>query len=127
LLLIISQLKPVYAIEEQGNFITIKLKGLKVVISKNPFRISYYNKANQLLIAENKASQGNMEGASLNFSVSPDEVFYGGGSRALGMNRRGNRLKLFNEPHYGYQNRAEVLNYSLPVYDLIQKICSTFR
>lgn len=107
--------KPVFAMEEQGNFINIKLKGLKVVISKNPFRISYYNKANQLLITENKASQGNMEGASLNFSVSPDEVFYGGGSRALGMNRRGNRLKLFNEPHYGYQNRAEVLNYSLPV------------
>ena len=115
-----------FLVEEQGNLLSLKLKHLKIGISKNPFRISYYNKANQVLIAENKGYQELEQGAALNFSVSPGEIFYGGGARALGMNRRGNRLKLSNEPHYGYETRAEVLNFSLPVFISSKKYAVLF-
>jgi oligosaccharide 4-alpha-D-glucosyltransferase len=41
---------------------------------------------------------------------------YGGGARALGMNRRGHRLRLYNQAHYGYGTYSELLNYSLPLF-----------
>jgi alpha-glucosidase (family GH31 glycosyl hydrolase) len=31
------------------------------------------------------------------------------------MNRRGNRLELYNRAHYGYEERSELMNYTLPI------------
>jgi len=33
----------------------------------------------------------------------------------LGMNRRGNRLQLYNRAHYGYETKAELMNYCIPL------------
>ena len=43
------------------------------------------------------------------------EALYGGGARAVGMNRRGNRLQLYNRAHYGYETRAELMNFCIPL------------
>jgi oligosaccharide 4-alpha-D-glucosyltransferase len=45
----------------------------------------------------------------------PGEQLFGGGERALPLNRRGYRFDLYNGPHYGYGEGAENLNYSVPV------------
>ncbi|WAC01376.1 hypothetical protein N7U66_15100 [Lacinutrix neustonica] len=52
---------------------------------------------------------------TISFNIKKDEVLYGGGARALGMNRRGHRLQLYNKAHYGYENRSELMNFTLPI------------
>ncbi len=47
--------------------------------------------------------------------LQPDEQFFGGGERALPLNRRGQSIVLNNNPWYGYGEGADQLNYSVPV------------
>jgi len=54
------------------------------------------------------------EGKRVRFPLLPGERFYGGGERALPLNRRGYRLSLNNNPWYGYGEGADNLNYSVP-------------
>lgn len=110
-------------VSNKGNFITLETSGISVKIQKSPFQISYY-KGNELLISE-KNGYGTYENGeinnhpqnfeTLNFNLSPDEVLYGTGSRALGMNRRGNRLMLYNRAQYGFETHAPLLNFTMPI------------
>ncbi|WP_165917143.1 glycoside hydrolase family 31 protein [Flaviaesturariibacter aridisoli] len=54
--------------------------------------------------------------AGFRFALAPDERWYGGGERALPLNRRGYRLALNNNPWYGYGEGADNLNYSVPFF-----------
>ena len=47
-------------------------------------------------------------------ALHPQEQIFGGGERALPLNRRGYHFDLYNGPHYGYGEGAENLNYSVP-------------
>jgi len=49
-------------------------------------------------------------------ALQPGEEIFGGGERALPLNRRGYRLNLYNAPNYGYGEGAENLNYSVPFF-----------
>ena len=44
------------------------------------------------------------------------EKIYGGGERALPLNRRGYRFNLYNNPWYGYSEGADNLNFSVPFF-----------
>jgi oligosaccharide 4-alpha-D-glucosyltransferase len=68
--------------------------------------ISSYTNINEVFVS------GKERGFSM--LLQPDEMIYGGGERALPMNRRGYRLPLNNNPWYGYQLGADALNYSMP-------------
>jgi oligosaccharide 4-alpha-D-glucosyltransferase len=48
------------------------------------------------------------------FPLQEDEMIFGAGERALPLNRRGYRLRLYNNPWYGYGEGADQLNYSVP-------------
>ena len=48
------------------------------------------------------------------FLLRDGEKIFGGGERALPMNRRGYRFNLYNNPWYGYGEGADNLNYSVP-------------
>ncbi len=50
----------------------------------------------------------------LRFALQAGEKIMGAGFRALPMDRRGERLKLYNEPHYGYGMGSPDLNFSIP-------------
>jgi len=50
----------------------------------------------------------------LSFPLAPGEKIFGGGERAVPLNRRGYRLPLYNNPWYGYSEGADALNYSVP-------------
>ncbi len=86
-----------------------------VIIDKAPFKISYYTKGEKLIISEKAGYVKNDSLETIQFNLKPEEVLYGGGARALGMDRRGNRLQLYNRAHYGYENRSELMNYTLPI------------
>lgn len=101
-------------IQERAQDILIKTKGLYVTITKAPFQISYYYK-DKLIISEKAGYVKNDSLETIQFNLTKDEVLYGGGARALGMNRRGNRLQLYNRAHYGYETRSELMNFTLPI------------
>ncbi len=48
--------------------------------------------------------------------LKPGEQIFGGGERALPLNRRGYKLELYNAPWYGYGEGADRLNYSVPFF-----------
>jgi len=99
-----------------------------VKIQKSPFQISYYYK-DKFITSEKRGYykskhepmdmvKGNIVADStekIEFNLSKEEVLYGGGSRALGMNRRGHRLPLFNRAHYGYETHSELMNFTMPI------------
>ena len=52
----------------------------------------------------------------LSFMLKKDEMIFGGGERALPMNRVGYKFNLYNSPNYAYGVGAENLNYSVPFF-----------
>lgn len=114
---------------EEELFLELNAKNLKIRIQKSPFQISYFDKNNELLFSEKNGYskikhiplekvKGNIIADSLeviDFNISADEILYGGGARVLGMNRRGNRLALYNRADYGYEKRSELMNFTLPI------------
>jgi oligosaccharide 4-alpha-D-glucosyltransferase len=50
------------------------------------------------------------------FNMQEGEKIYGGGERALPLNRRGYRFNLYNNPWYGYSEGADNLNFSVPFF-----------
>jgi oligosaccharide 4-alpha-D-glucosyltransferase len=51
-----------------------------------------------------------------NFALQKDEMIFGGGERALPLDRRGYHFNLYNNPWYGYGEGADNLNYSVPFF-----------
>lgn len=103
-----------FIIKEEANTLTIESSGIKVLVTKKPFKLSFYH-FSDLLISEGAGYQWSDSNQQVSFKLTPDEVLYGGGARVLGMNRRGNRLQLYNRAHYGYETHSELMNYTLPV------------
>ena len=92
----------------------IATAGISVEITKSPFQLSYFYKGKPL-ISERKGYVKNEKNEVLDFNLTKNEVLYGGGARALGMNRRGNRLQLYNRAHYGYETHSELMNFTIPL------------
>lgn len=99
---------------EDDQAIQFKTKGISVKISKSPFQIAYFYH-DKLLIAENKGYIKADTAEIINFKLDTTEALFGGGERVLGMNRRGNRLQLYNRAHYGYETHSVLMNYSIPM------------
>lgn len=97
------------------NSLTLLTKGITVVINKSPFKITYSNLGKVLLSEKIGYTKVNDSTETLSFNLDNSEALYGGGARALGMNRRGNRLQLYNRAHYGYETKAELMNFCIPL------------
>jgi alpha-glucosidase (family GH31 glycosyl hydrolase) len=120
--------------KESTDYLEIKTNALEVQITKSPFKISYYKKG-ELLLSEKlgyikrkheplERVKGNIVYDStevLQFNINSTEKLYGGGARVLGMNRRGNRLALYNRADYGYETRSELMNFTIPIVISSQK------
>lgn len=101
-------------LETSETTINYSTKDISVTIQKQPFQISYFHN-NQLVISEKNGFQKNESGFNIQFNLTDDEMLYGGGARALGMNRRGYRLQLYNRAHYGYETHSELMNFTMPI------------
>jgi alpha-glucosidase len=88
--------------------------GIEVTIQKKPFNISYSYKGKPI-ISEGKGYHNTAYGEGIQLNITKDEVLYGGGARALGMNRRGHRLQLYNKADYGYETESKLMNYTMPL------------
>lgn len=94
--------------------ISLVTNNITVVINKAPFRITYSNQG-KVLLSEKTGYIKKDSTEILQFNLDNSEMLFGGGARALGMNRRGNRLALYNRAHYGYETRAELMNFCIPL------------
>jgi len=101
-------------IKSDKNNIHFATNGIDVSVQKAPFKIAYSYKTKELLSEKNGYTKKDSTEV-LDFNLDATEVLYGGGARALGMNRRGNRLKLYNRAQYGYETRAELMNFCIPL------------
>ena len=99
---------------ETANEVVLMTGEIVTKVQKSPFQIKYYHN-NKLLISEAKGYVKNDSLETIDFNIKSNEILYGGGARVLGMNRRGNRLKLYNKAHYGYETRSELMNYTMPI------------
>ncbi|WP_292946834.1 TIM-barrel domain-containing protein [Olleya sp. UBA1516] len=99
---------------ETASEISFQSEKLTVKITKTPFHISYWKDGKEVTSVKN-GYQKTDAFETISFNLKSDEVLYGGGARALGMNRRGNRLELYNKAHYGYEDRSELMNYTMPM------------
>ena len=96
------------------NSIILHTKGITVIVNKSPFNI-VYNSKKKLLFSEKLGYSKKDSTETISFNLDNFEALYGGGARALGMNRRGNRLQLYNRAHYGYETKAELMNFCIPM------------
>jgi oligosaccharide 4-alpha-D-glucosyltransferase len=96
------------------NTLDITTTGITITIKKAPFQISYFNSRDELF-SEKLGYTKKDSTETISFNLDDSEVLYGGGARALGMNRRGNRLQLYNRAHYGYETKAELMNFCIPI------------
>ncbi|WP_166382235.1 TIM-barrel domain-containing protein [Polaribacter sp. 11A2H] len=109
----------------ESNFFS---EGISVLVKHKPFQIIYTY--NDEVVTSEKAGyfksehqpmdlvKGNIvadKTEKIEFNLTADEVLFGAGSRALGMNRRGNRLPLYNRAQYGYETHAELMNFTIPL------------
>jgi len=123
-----------FEFKQSTDYLEIKTTELEIQIVKSPFKISYYKKG-ELLLSEKlgffkrkheplEKVKGNIVYDStevIQFNINSTEKLYGGGARVLGMNRRGNRLALYNRADYGYETRSELMNFTIPIVISSQK------
>lgn len=115
-------------LNDTGTIVQFSSEGIQVNIQKTPFKITYVYKGEEVVSEKRgyfkdaheslELVKGNIVADSterIEFNLNSKEILYGGGARALGMNRRGNRLALYNRAHYGYETKSELMNYTLPI------------
>ncbi len=100
--------------QKNKDFFQINSKTVSIKIQINPFQISYLKNGKTFLSEKNGYIKKDSSEV-LDFNLASDEILFGGGARALGMNRRGNRLQLYNRAQYGYETRAELMNFCIPM------------
>lgn len=110
-----SQEKNKVKLSDEIGALMLFSKEITVLIDKAPFKISYLTNG-EIILSEKNGYAKNENNETIEFNISPEEKLYGGGSRALEtMNRRGNKLQLYNRASYGYQTHADLMNFSIPV------------
>lgn len=82
-------------------------------IQIEPFQISYWYQGRQ--ISSEAMGYQLKETPQIQLNLSEQEQLMGAGARALGMNRRGYRLQLYNRAHYGYETHSELMNFTMPI------------
>lgn len=104
-----------FRVRETKSEIWLNAGDLAIKVSKVPFVVSYYRKG-ELLFAENRGFSKTDTSHQVSLKITAEEVLYGGGTRVLGMNRRGHRLPLYHKAQFGYETHAPQMNFCLPVF-----------
>ena len=101
-------------IKDSESVLKLLAGNIEINIEKIPFQVRYYH-SNKLIVSEKTGFHKTATHDAINFNINETEVLYGGGARALGMNRRGNRLELYNKANYGYESTSALMNFCMPI------------
>ena len=95
--------------ENISNAVNIKaLAGHHIIVTANNSSVTVAGKVIHIF------QQNEYRGFSI--PLAENEKIFGGGERALPLNRRGYKFSLYNNPAYGYSNGADALNFSVPFF-----------
>jgi oligosaccharide 4-alpha-D-glucosyltransferase len=102
------------AIRDREDSIELSIEGLAAVVEKSPVRVRFL-RGGKPLVAEEHGYYAHETIRGLRFALHDDEKILGGGQRVLGMDRRGQRMPLYNRAAYGYTTEDEdQMYYGLP-------------
>ena len=101
------------AVTETPVSILFMIDGLTAVVNKSPVRVSFL-KDGEPLIAEEHGYFAYETSRGFRFQLDDNEKILGGGQRVMGMDRRGQRMPLYNKASYGYETEANQMYYSVP-------------
>lgn len=101
------------AVAESDISISFSIDGLTAVVSKSPVHITYLRNG-EALLAEDSGYFANETLRGFRFELDDGEKILGGGQRVLGMDRRGQRMPLYNKAHYEYRTESSQMYYGLP-------------
>lgn len=100
-------------VEQDANALRISTGPFQAVISKTNTTVAYFLNGEKIVQEEHGYfAHDTMRG--FRFALSEGEKILGGGQRVVGMDRRGQRLPLYNQPHYGYSTESDQMYYGLP-------------
>jgi oligosaccharide 4-alpha-D-glucosyltransferase len=99
--------------EEDSLSTILRTDSLIVSFNKTTLEIIFCDNKNRL-ITTSKGFFSDSIYSGFRFSLTQKEMIFGGGEGAIPINRRGYRLHLDNEPHWGYSWGEENLNFTVP-------------
>lgn len=104
------------AATESADKITLSwAEGKQVVITRKPMRFTFYHAGKPVLSdADGLFFDKKEKVLGVRFKQSPNEHFYGTGSRSLPLDRHGQRVYTYNTARYAYSMGEKVLNMSIP-------------
>ncbi len=105
--------------EKPGN--RLKLGDTELMVFQNPFNLALIRKNHPILTLERGFFFDDRDSllgpvTGLRLQLEKGEEIYGGGSRAIPTNRRGERFYLYNTANYGYTYGETALNISIPFF-----------
>lgn len=110
-----TPLNPVVSFTEFPEYMEYKTRNIKLRINKNPI-LFYYFRGDTVVMQDFTGIFKNDTYRGMKLKLNKDEKIYGGGSRALPLNRRGYMLNMFNENTYLYEYGINVLNTCIPFF-----------
>ncbi len=107
-----SKLIP-WKIKERKDTIQLQSNDVEIVVNRQPFSLQFWYR-DQLKTQEEIGVFAHRTVRGFRFALKPGEKLMGGGQRVMGMDRRGQRMPLYNRAHYGYGTESNQMYYSLP-------------
>ncbi len=101
------------ALSESREGLWFGTDSLRVHIQQTPLSLAFY-RGKELLVQEEAGLFVQDALRGFRFNLDDDEKLLGGGQRVLGMDRRGQRMPLYNKAHYGYETESNQMYFSLP-------------
>ena len=102
--------KPIGSIQSLGKGKKILLPGNGMILQKGTSVLLQWPKSQTEIIGG--FDSGHVRG--FRFTLPQGALWVGGGERATGLYRNGQRISLYNAPAYGYGEGQDQLNYSVP-------------
>ena len=102
----------VSAISETESTIAFMIDGLTAVVEKSPVSVSFVRDG-EVLVAEEHGYFAYDTVRGFRFALDESEKILGGGQRVMGMDRRGQRMPLYNKASYGYETEADQMYFGL--------------
>jgi oligosaccharide 4-alpha-D-glucosyltransferase len=100
---------------DNPGYFVLQTSALKVTVDKRDLSISFINNKNDTLTkALNYAKIG--DSSTISFTSDGKEAFYGGGSKAIELNKRGQILQNYNQAHWDYKYGQTNLNIAIPFF-----------
>lgn len=99
---------------ERGSVLHLQTDGMTVEIQRDPLHLRFLHQGRPLLETVPDETWAETT-PRFRFQLSAEEKLFGAGSRVLGkMDRRGEKLDLYNSASYGYEDSARLMYYSMP-------------